>query len=609
MYKKLLLSLLLSQLFITACGRQAETDSTLQETPRRDASVNRLADGMWMRVPPSSRFQPPSYSFWIDLAVSKAPAAATEVGIVWTVDDWKTQNTSLGRYEGRLDAGREKWGVDVNLPPQHVSTIEYAAFIKVNGETVWDEHNNYLIGSYADRNIILTRGETKEDATGIWFEGTVKVKNIAREKQLVIQYQKDLGSFDKVSARYLSGNDWTFRIPLNRPQATELRFRLEYTVNGQTLIEDNGGRLYSFQIGPRPYRLNGSSQRLSGLELLSFADNNIHALRSFTATIQGKPVEVNGLSVFIDTAQLYPATSVELKLVTEDAKGFRTEQVFPFEVSYQVKALGAFGTQEFRWPRQLTLQNDVLFIADYEQAAIFKYATDQQKLEKWAIQRPLQDIAPYGNGNTATLSGLENPTLDLYNAAGELMQSFAIPPSITELPVQLEAAGDKLYVLSYYENAISIFDWTGAFQRKIVLPYTVKGFKAIGSEIWVMAYDNQGFESTNQYFEILDLDGKSLRKLNYIQQAAQDEFGYAQDFTVSENYIVILQNYQFLVLDRKTGTYLTKWTGITPAYADESSPQVNGAISSTAMSVAVQGNTIYVADFGYHRVSRFELSL
>ncbi len=189
------------------------------------------------------------------------------------------------------------------------------------------------------------------------------------------------------------------------------------------------------------------------------------------------------------------------------------------------------------------------------------------------------------------------------------MQSFAIPPSITELPVQLEAAGDKLYVLSYYENAISIFDWTGTFLRKIVLPYTVKGFKAIDSEIWVMAYDNQGFESTNQYFEILDLDGKSLRKLNYIQQAAQDEFGYAQDFTVSADYIVILQNYQFLVLDRKTGTYLTKWTGITPAFANESSPQVNGAISSTAMSVAVQGNTVYVADFGYHRVSRFELNL
>ncbi len=609
MYKKLLLSLLLSQLFITACGRQSEKESTLLEAPRGSASVNRLGDGMWMRVPPSSRFQPPSYSFWIDLAISKAPAAATEVGIVWTVDDWKTQNTSFGRYEGRLDGGREKWGVDVNLPPQHVSTIEYAAFIKVNSETVWDEHNNHLIGSYADRNIVLTRGETKEDATGIWFEGTVKVKNIAREKQLVILYQKDQGAFDKVAARYLSGNDWTFRIPLNRPQATELRFKLEYTVNGQTLIEDNGGRLYGFQIGPRPYRLNGSSQRLSGLELLSFADNNIHAFRSVTATVQGKPVEVNGLSVFIDTAQLYPAQSVELKLVTEDVKGFRTEQVFPFEVSYQVKALGAFGTQEFRWPRQMSIQNDVLFIADYEEPAIFKYATTQQTLEKSSIQRPLQDIAPYGNGNTATLSGLENPTLDLYNAAGELMQSFAIPPSITELPVQLEAAGDKLYVLSYYENAISIFDWTGTFLRKIVLPYTVKGFKAIDSEIWVMAYDNQGFESTNQYFEILDLDGKSLRKLNYIQQAAQDEFGYAQDFTVSADYIVILQNYQFLVLDRKTGTYLTKWTGITPAFANESSPQVNGAISSTAMSVAVQGNTVYVADFGYHRVSRFELNL
>jgi hypothetical protein len=124
-----------------------------------------------------------------------------------------------------------------------------------------------------------------------------------------------------------------------------------------------------------------------------------------------------------------------------------------------------------------------------------------------------------------------------------------------------------------------------------------------------LAYDNQGFESSNQYFEVLDLEGNSLRKLNFIQQTAKDEFGYAQDFTVSDDYIVILQNYQFVVLDRKTGRYLTKWTGITPQYADEASPQVEGAISSTAMSVAIQGKTVYVADFGYHRVSRFELSL
>lgn len=609
MYKKLLLFLFLSQISIIACGKHEEASSTLQEAARSSATVDRLNDGMWMRVPPSSRFQPPSYSFWVDLAVNKGQAAATEVGIVWTVDDWKTQETTQARYEGGLDGGREKWGVDVNLPPQHISSIEYAAFIKINGQTFWDAHNNYLIGSFADRNIILTRGETKQDAAGFWFEGTIKVKNIAREKQLVIQYQKDQGSFEKISARYLSGNDWTFRIPLYAPQATELRFKLEYAVSGQTLVDDNNGRLYSFQIGPRPYRLNGASPRLSGYEILSFADNNIHAWRSFTATINGKPLQTQGLTVFIDTARLYPETAVELKIVTEDVKGFRTEQTFPFEVSYQVKALGAFGTQEFRWPRQMNFQKDLLLIADYEEAAIFKYATDQQKLEKWAIPRPLQDIAPYGDGNTATLSGLENPTLDLYNPAGELLQSLAIPASIIELPVQLEAAGDKLYVLSYYENAIALFDRTGTFLRKFVLPYTVKGFKATDSELWVMAYDNQGFESTNQYFEILDLDGKSLRKLNYIQQAAKDEFGYAQDFTVSDDYIIILQNYQFLVLDRKTATFLTKWTGITASFADESSQQVDGAISSTAMSVAVQGDMVYVADFGYHRVSRFQLRL
>jgi hypothetical protein len=594
---------------IQGCGRPAESSKSLQESVRLSARVDRLADGMWMRLPPASRFSPPSYSFWVDLAVRKELANLNEVGIAWTVDDWKTQKSSVARFEGGLVDGREKWGVDVDLPPQHVNSIEYAAYIKVNGQTIWDAHNNHFIGSLAGLDLILTRGETKEDATGIWFEGGVKVKNIAPEKQIVIHYQKDQGSFAKVSARYEHGNDWSFRIPLNRPQSTELRFKMEYSVSGKTIVDDNGGRLYSFQIGPRPYRLNGNSTRLSGYEILSFADPNIHALRSLEASINGKPVSVHGFNLFIDSTLLYPETSVELKLIVEDEKGFRAEQLYPFEVSYQVKPLGSFGSGEFRWPRQLNIQKDVLLIADYETAAIFRYAIPQQKLEKWAIDRTLQDIAPYGNGNTATLSGLENPTLGLYNPAGELMQSVALPASLIELPVQLEAIGDALYVLSYYENAIAIFDGEGRFQRKISLPYTVKGFKATATEIWVLAYDSQGFESANQYFEILDRDGNSLRKLNYIQQAARDEFSYAQDFALSDDFIIILQNYQFVVLDRRTGTYLTKWTGVSPTLNDESPQQVEGAISSTAMSLAVQGNTVYVADFGYHRVSRFELKL
>jgi hypothetical protein len=609
MLKKILVSLFLSQSLISACGRHEDSASTLQEAPRSSASVSRLGDGLWMRVPPSSRFQPPSYSFWIDLAVSKGSGKFTEAGVVWTVDDWKTSQTTKAVFENGLDGGREKWGVDVNLPPQHVNTIEYAAYIKVNGQTIWDAQNNHLIGNFANRDIFLTRTETKQDTSGFWFEGGLKVKNIAPEKQIIVQFQRDQGAPERVAARYVSGNDWTFRIPLTPPRSTELRFKLEYVVAGKTLVDDNDGRLYTYQIGPRPYRQNGNSPRLAGYEIISFADSNIHEWKSFTATINGKPVATQGLSVFLDAALLYPETSVELKVVAEDVKGFRTEQVYPFEVSYQVKALGSFGTQEFRWPRQLKIQNDVLFVADYLEAAIFTYNSTLQLLEKKAISRPLQDIAPYGSGNTATLSGLENPTLDLYNAAGELVQSQPIPADMIELPVQLEASSTSLYVLSYYENSIAVFDHNGQYQRKFTLPYTVKGFKVSGNEIWVLAYDNQGFESSNQYFEVLDLDGHSLRKLNFIQQAAKDEFGYAQDFAVSDDYIVILQNYQFVVLDRKTGLYLTKWTGITPQYADEGSRQVEGAISSTAMSVAIQGNTLYVADFGYHRVSRFELKL
>jgi hypothetical protein len=609
MHNKIFLSLFLSLAFLHACGRPSESSSILQESTRLNARVDRLADGMWMRLPPSSRFSPPAYSFWIDLAVRKEHASLSEVGIVWTIDNWKTQQSSLARYEAGLEDGREKWGVDVHLPPQHVSSIEYAAYIRVNGQTIWDPHNNYFIGSLAGLDLILTRGETKEDATGIWFEGGIKVKNIAPEKQIIIHYQKDQGSSETVFARYEHGNDWSFRIPLDRSRSTELRFKMEYIVDGKAIVDDNDGRLYNFQIGPRPYRLNGNSTRLSGYEILSFADPNIHALRSLQAFINGKALTVQGLNLFIDSTQLYPESSVELKLIAEDEKGFRTEQIYPFEVSYQVKPLGSFGNGEFRWPRQLHIQKDVLLIADYERPAIFKYAIPQQKLEKWEIDRALQDIAPYGNGNSATLSGLENPTLGLYNPAGELMQSVAIPASVIELPVQLEASGDALYLLSYYENAIAIFDWEGRFQRKIALPYTVKGFKASASEIWVLAYDSQGFESANQYFEILDQDGNSLRKLDYIQQAAREEFSYAQDFALSDDYLIILQNYEFVVLDRRTGRYLTKWTGVTPFFADESSQQIDGAISSTAMSLAVQGNTVYVADFGYHRVSRFELSL
>ncbi len=142
---------------LSACGvpEVGSEDVLTQSRARLDdeSVVRRLADGVFrnesgveVTVTPSgpSRRYYRDWGYWVDLSV-KNLAFEKRVGIVWTIDGWKTTNTTYAQYEGRLDGTHERWGVDLTgrTFSGDAPTLEYAAFAAMNGTTYWGKQDNW----------------------------------------------------------------------------------------------------------------------------------------------------------------------------------------------------------------------------------------------------------------------------------------------------------------------------------------------------------------------------------------------------------------------------------------------------------------------------------
>jgi hypothetical protein len=89
-----------------------------------------------------------SESFWIDLSV-RNDAQQKEVVVVWTFDDWVTQQVASASFEGNLEQRRERWGVDVRdfrtQWGQAPLEVKYAAYVRMNGQTHWSIYRDHYI--------------------------------------------------------------------------------------------------------------------------------------------------------------------------------------------------------------------------------------------------------------------------------------------------------------------------------------------------------------------------------------------------------------------------------------------------------------------------------
>jgi hypothetical protein len=112
--------------------------------------VERIADGAWVSswyIYGYERIWVNNYSVWVDIKVENL-AYHKNVGIVWTVNNWATNNVSYAEYEHGLDGNFEQWGIDLgSWSDEYYSALEYAIFVEMDGVTYWDNNNgeNYLV--------------------------------------------------------------------------------------------------------------------------------------------------------------------------------------------------------------------------------------------------------------------------------------------------------------------------------------------------------------------------------------------------------------------------------------------------------------------------------
>ncbi len=187
-------------------------------------------------------------------------AYAKNVTIHYTTNGTTWQDTSAEYYQPTW-GNYEAWKFQtpcIELGYRGSATITFAVKYEVNGQTYWDNNNgnNYSVaagygvtsrydfGVGAVANFYSYR--TSEDN----IHGAVQLKNIAYEKTVKIQYTTDnWETVNEVSAEYGSTFEannnveiWYFDIA---NPGNEIEYKISYTVNGITYVDNNFGEYYT----------------------------------------------------------------------------------------------------------------------------------------------------------------------------------------------------------------------------------------------------------------------------------------------------------------------------------------------------------------------------
>lgn len=137
-------------------------------------------------------------------------------------------------------------------------TVKFAIKYEVNGQTYWDNNNQqgYTVTSrYASPNRydFGSGGIASYNAYRYYggIDGTMQLKNLGPDKDVKVLYSDDNWATTKsVSAVYQSTFEenpnieiWSFNI-FPSPSST-IQYKLSYTVNGTTYVDDNFGEYYT----------------------------------------------------------------------------------------------------------------------------------------------------------------------------------------------------------------------------------------------------------------------------------------------------------------------------------------------------------------------------
>lgn len=136
-------------------------------------------------------------------------------------------------------------------------TIQFAIKYEVNGQTYWDNNNqqNYSVAAGYDTTNRFDFGvggiaNLYANRYSNSIDGALELKNLGAEKDVKVIYTTDNWvTTNQVNAEYFytfEENDyvelWNYSIPTT---ASDVQYKLSYTVNGTTYIDDNFGDYYT----------------------------------------------------------------------------------------------------------------------------------------------------------------------------------------------------------------------------------------------------------------------------------------------------------------------------------------------------------------------------
>lgn len=85
---------------------------------------------------------------WLDIIVDKMAYGKT-VGVIWTIDDWKTIHTDLANYDGPAGGNDELWSLDFKATEMKSCfgcensevELQYAVFARLGEREIWSNNN------------------------------------------------------------------------------------------------------------------------------------------------------------------------------------------------------------------------------------------------------------------------------------------------------------------------------------------------------------------------------------------------------------------------------------------------------------------------------------
>jgi hypothetical protein len=204
-----------------------------------------------------------------DLAFEK------KVYIHYTVDGihWNDMQTS---FKADVEGNKELWIAEMLTTPALGGDFEYVVKYEVNGNVYWDNNNgqNYTLGSndgvfLKDVNVLNIRDYnsfTVSSNDHIFYNFQIAVKNIAYEKSVKVVYTLDnWETSDIIELNYMSV--WSFgytSVPSPNDhnvevwadwdhldvgsESTEMKYFIEYIVDGQTYYDNNFGQDYTIML-------------------------------------------------------------------------------------------------------------------------------------------------------------------------------------------------------------------------------------------------------------------------------------------------------------------------------------------------------------------------